>query len=485
MRKYLGRADTFFQEHRQELSDQNWKILKIASILYSACLLVFYVLVCIPMNVAAQTRIVLAALAAQAVFFAVVWFRAREPDRPSAINRLLFLFSALVMAPVTISGTLVFRESSALLWPLMLLCAGQFFILPPRPYFLFIGLCSGVFLVLSGLFKPAAVFRLDLISTVVAGGIVLISYGTLLECRVRAAEARAKLRKMCSLDPLTGTLSKPAFEYEFDEFRRVHKKDVPYALAVIDLDNFRGINERFGHRMGDHVLVAFSMLLRGFLADLADSAMIGRYGGDEFVVLLRQVSSTASVENLFNKFIRQAAEHLSSQFSFAVTCCVGISMADRADLSFASIFLAADQSLFAARQRKDIGCRAVRIGSDAGKPLMLVADNHTANQELVRSCFENDFRVVEAQDGRETIQMIERYGGHLSIILLDLEMPLLGGRAVLAQLRQMPDMRGVPAIVFSDSKEEKQTVLQLGAADVLEKPLQAAALRESVKRALQ
>ncbi|MCH1920922.1 sensor domain-containing diguanylate cyclase [Shewanella sp. A3A] len=102
-----------------------------------------------------------------------------------------------------------------------------------------------------------------------------------------------QLALLASSDPLTGALNRHKFEFEFE---RVNQRPTPQnaALVFIDIDNFKLINDQFGHHCGDKVLVK----LADWLSELAPSAAhIGRMGGDEFVVLV-----TATNKRQLNDF---------------------------------------------------------------------------------------------------------------------------------------------------------------------------------------
>jgi diguanylate cyclase (GGDEF)-like protein len=92
------------------------------------------------------------------------------------------------------------------------------------------------------------------------------------------------LLRRASHDPLTGAFSRRSgMELLELQFRMAHERDAPFALAFVDVDNFKSVNDTFGHDVGDQVL-------RGVAEALAKSLRRGdsvvRWGGEEFVVLL-------------------------------------------------------------------------------------------------------------------------------------------------------------------------------------------------------
>jgi PAS domain S-box-containing protein len=113
-----------------------------------------------------------------------------------------------------------------------------------------------------------------------------------LEEELRHSEAR--LRDISRIDPLTGLLNRRAFtETVESEFRRSNRFGSPASLLMIDIDNFKQINDSHGHEAGDRALV----LLADSLQSLARATDFpARYGGEEFVVLLTETELAGSVE---------------------------------------------------------------------------------------------------------------------------------------------------------------------------------------------
>jgi diguanylate cyclase (GGDEF)-like protein len=89
-----------------------------------------------------------------------------------------------------------------------------------------------------------------------------------------------------NLDELTGLLSRKGFMEKFSQAlhgAKARNQEIPLSLALIDIDMFSKINEQYGHVTGDRLLEAVADAIK---AELAEQAFIGRYGGDEFVVVL-------------------------------------------------------------------------------------------------------------------------------------------------------------------------------------------------------
>ncbi|MBQ0721531.1 MAG: diguanylate cyclase [Gammaproteobacteria bacterium] len=158
-----------------------------------------------------------------------------------------------------------------------------------------------------------------------------------------------KLRSRMQLDTLSGLLNHVTLKTRLQtELGRSLRQDTNLTFAMIDLDNFKTINDRFGHLAGDEVIKNVSRLLS---QRLRKSDIVGRYGGEEFAVILPDTSIAAA---------RELMEALREQFSlinhrcksgqFACTFSVGL-----ADLSSCksgnALVDAADTALYRAKDR--------------------------------------------------------------------------------------------------------------------------------------
>jgi len=124
-------------------------------------------------------------------------------------------------------------------------------------------------------------------------------------------------KNLASTDPLTGMLNRRSFfslaGYELNRSRRY---GLPFTVAYIDLDNFKYINDQFGHHVGDKLLVSVT---RTIVGNIRSTDIIARFGGDEFVLMLPETPSSPAL-TLIEKLHRQLqsdmdAKHWNVTFS--------------------------------------------------------------------------------------------------------------------------------------------------------------------------
>jgi diguanylate cyclase (GGDEF)-like protein len=101
-------------------------------------------------------------------------------------------------------------------------------------------------------------------------------------------EHMLQLRRLSRTDSLTGLFNHRIFyERLKDELNRARRYDSPLSIVLIDLDNFKSVNETLGHQFGDHLLIRSAERMR---ADLRQTDILCRYGGDEFGVILPETT---------------------------------------------------------------------------------------------------------------------------------------------------------------------------------------------------
>jgi diguanylate cyclase (GGDEF)-like protein/PAS domain S-box-containing protein len=150
-------------------------------------------------------------------------------------------------------------------------------------------------------------------------------------------------------DPLTGLINRHLFP---DRLARAmilsqrHRKKI--ALLYVDLDKFKQINDDHGHLAGDAVLQEVASRLQALLRD---SDTIARMGGDEFVVILQDISSKTAVNKVAKKIITALAEPIHfHEARFSVMASIGISIYPDDDKEIDALLQKADRAMYQAKK---------------------------------------------------------------------------------------------------------------------------------------
>ena len=141
--------------------------------------------------------------------------------------------------------------------------------------------------------------------------------------------ANDRLRFLADHDPLTGILNRRGIEMNFARLAR-RRTARPAALAYLDLDRFKLINDLYGHPAGDEVLRQLCVRVRSHLADAESFA---RVGGDEFVILFHDAPILRAARDLHRAGARRSRTRRSrsGEKAFQVKGSIGLIELDRAD----------------------------------------------------------------------------------------------------------------------------------------------------------
>lgn len=150
-------------------------------------------------------------------------------------------------------------------------------------------------------------------------------------------------------DPLTGLLNRRGFQ---EAMSAVRDEDMPLAVCLFDLDDLKKINDTWGHDMGDRMLQCFADRLR---RQTRSKDIKCRYGGDEFVLVLKNMNSSSAAEKKGEAICRSFREYAEKE-GFPTACSVGISLCGLDNRSSDEVIKCADQALYRAKRENKGGC---------------------------------------------------------------------------------------------------------------------------------
>jgi diguanylate cyclase (GGDEF)-like protein len=170
----------------------------------------------------------------------------------------------------------------------------------------------------------------------------------LLKLKLSRAEIRKQnleLRALATTDPLTSCLNRRAFFQEFEvRCKEAQRHDFPLICIMVDIDHFKLINDRHGHRVGDLVLEKVAEILRG---TLRQTDLLCRYGGEEFCILLPHIDIDGAERA--GQRVRQAIEQTPC-LDIALTASLGVASLQNEARSPQELLDQADRALYAAKR---------------------------------------------------------------------------------------------------------------------------------------
>ena len=175
-----------------------------------------------------------------------------------------------------------------------------------------------------------------------------------------------EIQRLAHLDGLTGCFNRRYFmERSAEEIQRFVRYHEPLALLMMDIDHFKDFNDRYGHQVGDDILCRLVTLLQKGLREVD---ILGRYGGEEFVVLMPQTGQAGAMQAA--ERLRKNIEKMkapASEGGFGITVSMGVASFERGAeevKTLDTLVRNADRALYAA---KAAGRNCVRAGEKAAE----------------------------------------------------------------------------------------------------------------------
>lgn len=178
------------------------------------------------------------------------------------------------------------------------------------------------------------------------------------------------LSSIALADPLTTLSNRRALEWELTrQIQRSQAQGTPLSLLVLDVDLFKAVNDSHGHQVGDRILQLLAQRLRNYLRS---QDAVFRYGGEEFVVLLKNTdnAAAAAIAQRLRLLIGEHPFAVDRDLTLTITLSIGVATFQTGDdREGRSLFQRADQGLFQAKSsgRNRVVNPDQRIGSD-GEP---------------------------------------------------------------------------------------------------------------------
>ncbi len=179
--------------------------------------------------------------------------------------------------------------------------------------------------------------------------------------------------KQLKTDSLTGLYDRQVIiEYA----NNLIKENVPFSLALVDIDNFKNVNDNYGHTAGDKIICSIAKKLKD---NIAEKGVVGRFGGDEFIFVVKNITEYDKIwkfcRELFKKIDGLTLEGLPGCY---ITCTTGLSRFPLDGNSYDVLMEKTDKALYRGKQ-KGRSCFIIYLDSKH-KDIVLHTDNDkTAN----------------------------------------------------------------------------------------------------------
>ena len=291
------------------------------------------------------------------------------------------------------------------------------------------------------------------------------------------SEDEKSRRELLYRDALTGVYNRRFYE---DRLRHEH---MDAGVAVIDLDDFKLVNDTHGHHVGDVALKAAVDSMKGAVRD---DDIIVRTGGDEFLLVLPGVTDESLGPRLREIASKVSQTVVAGHTRVHLTISVGGTMTG--GHSIETTVRKADRLMYEAKLRR--GCVITDAEHNAepahDKPLVLLVDDSSSNRWSLCQMLEDSYDILEAEDGESGIEQIELHGSDISVVLLDIVMPGMSGFDVLARMSEEGWIEDIPVVMISSEKNEDVVLraFEMGASDYIPRPFDMRVVRHRVSNTI-
>ncbi len=304
------------------------------------------------------------------------------------------------------------------------------------------------------------------------------------EMRNQLHKLNEKLETLSQIDGLTQIYNRRTFselaKRDWLQMAREHKS---VTVLMIDIDHFKLYNDHYGHPAGDACLKKVSQCIKDSLQRPKD--LVGRYGGEEFIVFLSDTDHWDSVhvaERIRQNVEKLNLEHCKSPTSDSVSLSVGgaVSM-QTTGRTLEQLIILADKGLYEA---KKMGRNTVHVEQSKPVKRVLLADNTPDTIQVLGDTLHDHCQLLITDNGVDCLNLVRQHTPDL--ILLDSKLPKLSGADVCMELKQKPSTASIPIILLSeeDRKVQVQEGKRVGANDFLQKPLKQEQLLSKINRYL-
>lgn len=280
-------------------------------------------------------------------------------------------------------------------------------------------------------------------------------------------------------DPLTGVYNRRYYE---DNIKDLNENS---GVAMIDLDDFKLYNDSYGHNAGD---MALETIVSAIKKCIRSSDKIIRFGGDEFLLVLPGIHN-----NIFNKKLQQIRTRIKEvkvdgYSKIRLSVSIGGVMTHNETIESAMhradklmLQVKSHQKGMVVTEENEFG--VIDNESEVkDRQRVLVVDDSYMNRMILTEILKSDYEIINASSGEECLEIIEKYGTGIDIILLDIVMPGMDGFEVLNYMNNNNWIEDIPVILISseDSNQYIRRAYEMGVSDYISRPFDAKVVYQRV-----
>lgn len=339
----------YIKDNMDKVAAANQKMLVNIAILYMVVICLYNIIVPIFFAEWGVNWIYQVSLVIHILVLTLILLRYRKrPRAEKEIRWVSALFQLYCMAFVLVVSILPFEfEQPATYYVPVMIGFSALFIYTLRMSVALVLVESVGLILCSFLFKSSEVASVNCFSCLLGAFVALFVANILYTNRNAESQHRKELRKIGNTDKLTGIANRAATETACSDFIHSNKMS-KYALMLLDVDHFKSVNDTYGHQTGDELLVKFAKVVKEAAGPLN---IVGRMGGDEFLVFVKNWEKEEELDDIANQVIRHTLKMPLPDDRVNISCSVGICALGEDDwMEYDELFSCADQALYQVKE---------------------------------------------------------------------------------------------------------------------------------------
>ena len=264
------------------------------------------------------------------------------------VSILCVMFSAVLLVFSILLDTIGTPDGPGTFLPMMFIIIPSLFTLPFSISYGLIVSAEILYIAVVIISKNNILGQYDIFSSIVALAFSTVIANMIMILRVRDYTLQTKYKYRSMTDGLTNILNKEASFKAFRKYFMLYNPQVTCTLIIMDLDRFKTLNDTKGHAEGDEVLHQVGMLL---LETFRRIDIVGRFGGDEFVILMKGTASAEIVQEKYRTMQNNLRRVSQIETGMQITGSFGIVLVDGQNIDSHALFLQADEALYEAKNK--------------------------------------------------------------------------------------------------------------------------------------
>ena len=165
---------------------------------------------------------------------------------------------------------------------------------------------------------------------------------------IRKKTDEISMHNQAHYDHLTGLTNKGMFNDRLEiAIHQAERNEEVIAVLFLDIDDFKNINDTYGHSFGDELLQQIGILLK---ESVRKGDTVSRWGGDEFAIILPSIKNISGIDNLCNRILYNKLNHITvSNKKLSITASIGISLYPNNSKNLKKIIDYADRAMYKAK----------------------------------------------------------------------------------------------------------------------------------------